>query len=106
LVDLKSASITWDKGFSDNNEWVYISKETSEHEDIFNAWLSSKDIDPENECIIFNDSFSESSSTVWKKLESQNPKIFNQKNIYVYDIDIKWVLEIPSLGVARFGRFN
>ena len=106
LIELKSSLVKWDKVSNEKNEWVYISEEEIDFQSKLSTWLASKIIAPENECIIFNDSFSESLTTTWKDIAKKNEAKLRNKNVSVYDIDLKWVLQFSSLGVARFGRYS
>ncbi len=106
LIDLKAPHLKWEEGSTEKNEWVYISEEKPKFQEKLNAWLASKRISSENECLTFDDSFSESSKITWKEVMNENLKYIEGKNISVYDIDLKWVLQLTTLGVARFGRYK
>ena len=106
LIDLKALDIQWEKGCSEKNEWVYISEKQPNRQDSFDLWLASKSVSAENQCLIIDDSFSELSRVTWKQVIENNSNQLQGKNVSVYDVDLKWLLQVTSLGVARFGRYQ
>ena len=106
LIDLKRPHLTWEDGSSEKNEWVYLSEEKLKFQQKLITWLASKSISSNNQCLIINNSFDESSIVTWEEVMNENLDSLQGNSISVYDIDLKWTLQINSLGVARFGRYR
>ena len=104
LIDLKRPHLTWEDGSSEKNEWVYLAEEKLKFQQKLITWLASKSISSNNQCLIINNSFDESSIVTWEEVMNENLDSLQGNSISVYDIDLKWTLQINSLGVARFGR--
>lgn len=106
LAGYKFASLRWDKGCDESNEWVMASTAEEKHRQSLIGWLLSKKIDPNTDVVavtLVNDPVLRYK---WGEIQASPENVFNGAPTTLYEIDFMWQLEYAEQEVARFGRYQ
>ncbi len=106
VISYKYDQLKWDKGFEENNEWVFTSIESSKNKENLIMWLNSKCIEKYNESLLVSSSCKEPKRITWGKILEKPENYFTENEFTLYDVDLSWVLEYAPQGVSRFGVYR
>lgn len=97
--------VVYDGGIEEENEWVYASSESEQHQQNFLIWIASKGIcADENVWVLISHPAEETRDMKWKEFMSRWTEFLSDTDLKVADKRFSWVLEYRSQRVARFGR--